>query len=265
MKAGLIDITNSTNISRYKSKISVVELAKCIVKIKNIDERIKAGDPEVVHEIARCNGKINLFSFASKYCCYHNKNIYGKDDYSILDTILKESLPRYFDDITYRVKQINGKKVLNIKNIMITLLRNLMDQAQTQILEKGSLIILFGSIIGEMMNKYDYLESLVINNEFDEAIQELRQIKDSPNSIEIEKMILDMKIDYSYLNMLNDLVNHKFVCEEESIIRERINAKIQENRNNFVKFLYTQKQQGRSSSQWCEIFPQGCVKLPKGA
>lgn len=102
MKIGLIDITNSTNISRYKSKISVVELAECIIKIKDIDKRIKDGDPEVVNEIARCNGKINLFSFASKYCCYHNKNVYEKDDYSILDTILRDSLPRYFDDVTSR-------------------------------------------------------------------------------------------------------------------------------------------------------------------
>jgi len=100
MKIGLIDITNSTNISRYKSKISAVELAECIISIKDIDERIKAGDPEVVNEIAKSNGKINLFSFASKYCCYHNKNVYEKDDYSILDTILKDSLPQYFDDIT---------------------------------------------------------------------------------------------------------------------------------------------------------------------
>ncbi len=100
MKVGLIDITNSTHVSQHKSKISAVELAEAIVAIENIDERIKSGDPEVVNEIARCNGKINLFSFASKYCCYHNKNLYGRDDYSILDTVLKESLPKYFDDIT---------------------------------------------------------------------------------------------------------------------------------------------------------------------
>lgn len=100
MKIGLIDVTNSTNISKYKSKISVDELANCIIKIQDIDKRIKAGDPKVVNEIAKCNGKINLLSFASKYCCYHNKNLYGRDDYSILDTVLKDSLPRYFDDIT---------------------------------------------------------------------------------------------------------------------------------------------------------------------
>lgn len=100
MKIGLIDITNSTHLSQHKSRISMVELAKVIASIVDIDERIEAGDPEVVNEIARSNGKINLFSFASKYCCYHNRNLYGRDDYSIIDTVLKEYLPRYFDDIT---------------------------------------------------------------------------------------------------------------------------------------------------------------------
>lgn len=100
MKIGLIDITNSTHVSQHKSLISAVELAESIVNIKNIDERIAKGDPEVVNEIARSNGKINLFSFATKYCCYHNVNLYNRDDYSILDTVVKESLPLYFDDIS---------------------------------------------------------------------------------------------------------------------------------------------------------------------
>ena len=67
---------------------------------QRIDARIEAGDPEIVNEIARSNGKINLFSFVSKYCCYHNVNLYGRDDYSILDTVLNEYLPRYFNDVT---------------------------------------------------------------------------------------------------------------------------------------------------------------------
>ena len=100
MKIGLIDITNSTHLSQHKSKISMVDLSNIISSIPDIDERIKAGDPEVVNSIAHSNDKINLFSFATKYCCYHNKNLYERDDYSILDTVLKESLPKYFDDIT---------------------------------------------------------------------------------------------------------------------------------------------------------------------
>lgn len=78
----------------------MVELSNIIAVISDIDARIQGGDPEVVNEIARSNGKINLFSFASKYCCYHNRNFYGRDEYSILDTVFKEYLPRYFSDIT---------------------------------------------------------------------------------------------------------------------------------------------------------------------
>ena len=100
MKIGLIDITNSTNISRHKRKISVLELANIIVNIEDIDNRIKNGDPEIVNIISKSNGNINLFSFASKYCCYHNCNYYRKDDYSIFDTILKNHLTDYFDDIS---------------------------------------------------------------------------------------------------------------------------------------------------------------------
>ncbi len=100
MKVGLIDITNSTHLSQQKSKISMVELSSIIASIPDIDARIKAGDPEVVNLIARSNGKVNLFSFASKYCCYHNRNLYERDDYSILDNVLKKYLPRYFGDVT---------------------------------------------------------------------------------------------------------------------------------------------------------------------
>lgn len=100
MKIGLIDITNSTHLSQHKSKISMVELANIIAAIPDVDERIKNGDPEVVNIIARSNGRINLFSFASKYCWYHNSNLYGRDDFSILDTVLKEYLPKYFADVT---------------------------------------------------------------------------------------------------------------------------------------------------------------------
>ena len=102
MKISLIDVTNSTNLSRHKSKISLVELAEKIVGIKDIDKRIESGDPTVVNEIVKANGEINLFSFASKYCCYHNHNYYGKDDFAILDTVLMKTLPLYFDDISKR-------------------------------------------------------------------------------------------------------------------------------------------------------------------
>lgn len=98
MKIGLIDITNSTHLSQHKSKINMAELSRIIASIPEIDRRIAEGDPSVVDEIARANGQITLLSFASKYCCYHNRFVYGRDDYSIIDTVLKDYLPLYFRD-----------------------------------------------------------------------------------------------------------------------------------------------------------------------
>lgn len=102
MKICLIDVTNSTNLSRYKSKISVADLADIIFNIKDFDERVKQGDLELVNDIARIakvTYGVNLFSFASKYCCYHNCNYYGRDNYSIYDGVLQKYLPNYDDSI----------------------------------------------------------------------------------------------------------------------------------------------------------------------
>lgn len=95
MKIALIDMTNSTNIGRHRQKIIVSELAKIIVDIPDFDVRLRQGDPSLVPIIAKCNGNINMFSFASKYCTYHAVDIYGNDDYVIYDRVVKKALPRY--------------------------------------------------------------------------------------------------------------------------------------------------------------------------
>ncbi len=105
MKIGLIDVTNSTNISRYKSKISVPELADILLGIDCLDERIEKGDIALVQEIAvatKVVHDINLFSFASKYCCYHNIFVYGGDAFSIYDTVLHDNIPLYSARISKR-------------------------------------------------------------------------------------------------------------------------------------------------------------------
>ena len=40
------------------------------------------------------------FSFASKYCTYHNVEVCGRDDYSIFDGIVKNTLPHYIQGLT---------------------------------------------------------------------------------------------------------------------------------------------------------------------
>lgn len=95
MKIAMIDVVNSTNLGRYLRYITLEELADIILGIRDFDARLAQGDPDLVGQIARSNGKINLFSFASKYCTYHNADIYGRDDYSIFDRVVKEALPHY--------------------------------------------------------------------------------------------------------------------------------------------------------------------------
>lgn len=95
MKVSLIDLTNSTNIGKHIMKISLSELVELILSIQDFDVRVAQGDPELVSQIARCNGKVNFFSFASKYCTYHNVDVYERDDYSIFDSVVKNALPYY--------------------------------------------------------------------------------------------------------------------------------------------------------------------------
>lgn len=102
-KVAIIDTTNTTNLSRYKSKISLCNVAEIIVDIDNFDTRVKSGDVKLVEEIARKSKEkygINLFSFATKYCCYHNVHVYKRDDYSIYDNVVKKNLPDYCNNVT---------------------------------------------------------------------------------------------------------------------------------------------------------------------
>ena len=139
MKIALIDVTNSTQLSKYKSKISLYDLAKFIKEIPNFDNRLETGDPELVRIIAKNNNSINLFSFASKYCCYHNVEIYEKDNYSIYDSFVRDTLPYYCKEITrntietwrktYDYESFNNciGKLLDKKNINIDFRRRKFD------------------------------------------------------------------------------------------------------------------------------------------
>lgn len=113
LKCGLIDITNSTNISRYKSKISVVEIVEILLTTPNLDERIEKGDHNLITDISsrtKNENDINLFSFATKFCCYHNIFVYGKDDFAIYDSVIKDHLPEYTTGVSkYKIDNLRKK------------------------------------------------------------------------------------------------------------------------------------------------------------
>ena len=90
-KIAVIDFTNSTNLRQ--NKINLYTLAKIITNI-DFDARVAKGDVSLVSDIIKeCH--VKLYSFASKYCCYHNTFLYNRDDYSIYDSVVKKHLPEY--------------------------------------------------------------------------------------------------------------------------------------------------------------------------
>jgi hypothetical protein len=96
MKIALIDMTNSTNLNKHLGKIG---LKAIVMKIKNsdFDNRVKYGDVKLVSELALWPKEqgVNLFSFFTKYCLYHNVHSYERDDYAIYDSVLCDNLKKY--------------------------------------------------------------------------------------------------------------------------------------------------------------------------
>jgi len=91
LKISVINDLYSTNI------LSTFNLAKHIKRL-NIDKDLSNGCPQLVHKIAtgheirisRSNTEINFYSFATKYCNWHNRK-----DYAIYDSFVDKLLWAY--------------------------------------------------------------------------------------------------------------------------------------------------------------------------
>ena len=89
------------------------------IGLNQISNGIKNGDTSLVDQIADfVDGRYNI-SFASKFCAYCNRNCFGKDDYSIYDSVLNRILPYYayvyLDECHW--KRITGKNARYESNI----------------------------------------------------------------------------------------------------------------------------------------------------
>lgn len=96
-KIRLLDYINTTNLRMYRDDITITALAEIILAQPAFDKWLQNGDIRAVELIARGNNTINLFSFATKYCCYHNYYVYHRDDFSIYDTVVKDTIPKYIN------------------------------------------------------------------------------------------------------------------------------------------------------------------------
>jgi len=91
LKLSVINDLYSTNI------LGTFKMAKHILQL-DIDEGLRQGDPDIVHQIAvghdirkKINNKeINFYSFATKYCNWHNKA-----SYAIYDSFVHKMLMAY--------------------------------------------------------------------------------------------------------------------------------------------------------------------------
>jgi hypothetical protein len=124
IKIALLDLTHSTNLSKNFSNI---ELKDIVSKIKsteiNFDKRVENGDPSLVSELSKWSKEekgVNLFSFFSKYCLYHNYGAYDNDDYVIYDSVLKENIRKYNSATPYKINKLREnfdyeeyKKIIN--------------------------------------------------------------------------------------------------------------------------------------------------------
>ena len=98
-KVRMLDLINSTNI-RMNGNEAFSRITNVILSIKDFDDRVMAGDWKLVTDLSKDIKNVlnvNLFSFATKYCCYHNFTGYGKDDYCIYDIAMKKALSKYIN------------------------------------------------------------------------------------------------------------------------------------------------------------------------
>ena len=102
-KVILINTVDSTNLKVHLGKDYYILMAQRIID-SNIEELIKQGLPigkkfkEIASWPAKKNSNkkdLNLFIFASKYITRVNQYCYNRNDYSILDTVVKDNLPLY--------------------------------------------------------------------------------------------------------------------------------------------------------------------------
>ncbi|WP_428742212.1 hypothetical protein [Tenacibaculum sp.] len=91
LKISVINDMYSTNI------LGTFKMAEHILE-QNIDKGLKNGDAEVVHQIAKGHGirtkrnntELNFYSFATKYCNWHNQ-----ESYAIYDSFVEKVLLAY--------------------------------------------------------------------------------------------------------------------------------------------------------------------------
>ena len=97
----MIDLENSTNIWRYKTKRPyITNMVDYIIgKNNNFWDRLEKGEPKLVDDLKSASKATTEGpkSLASKICKYFSELFYKKDNYYINDTVVRHVLPYYLN------------------------------------------------------------------------------------------------------------------------------------------------------------------------
>ena len=116
LKISVINDLYSTNI------FGTFKMAEHIQNL-DIDDRLKRGDPELVNDIAKGHGirtkknntELNFYSFATKYCNWHNQK-----SYAIYDSFVEKVLLAYQKQDNFsNFIQSDLKEFKQFKNILL--------------------------------------------------------------------------------------------------------------------------------------------------
>ena len=109
VKVKLLNLFYSTGIQATNA------MADNIVNIKEIDSRLMKGDISLIKEIAPLKLKENTrynYSFATKYCAYHQPELYP-----IYDSIVAETLTSFFEKGLLPKHKLTSKRSVGDKTL----------------------------------------------------------------------------------------------------------------------------------------------------
>ncbi|MDO4896742.1 MAG: hypothetical protein Q3971_05195 [Moraxella sp.] len=112
IKSATLNDFYSTNI------FTIYPVAKHIMQVKNIDERLKNGDVTLIDDIKTItiNGKTkHFYSFTSKYCSHHNSNDFPIYDSYVEKVLLYLNKTHRFSDFN----QANLKDYAKFKSVLL--------------------------------------------------------------------------------------------------------------------------------------------------
>lgn len=142
-----IDKENATHLS---VRNGIEKTADALNKRAGLNDDLYRGDASIVDDISKFVPGRNNLSFASKFCAFYSLGIYGKDNYSIFDRVLKDALPYYawvYCGVEWFTKSKNSKlSNKNVSKLGYAVYRQLIDD----ILKKAT------SITGYSMRRRDF-------------------------------------------------------------------------------------------------------------